>query len=83
MFDNFLTTFLTLFSSFFAQCSHAEKDFLTTLISRLLKLTYLTKPLPTMLKLAFLTTPPINPPTLSQPVSELFSSCSFWLGKLV
>jgi hypothetical protein len=48
---------------------------LTTLISRLLKLTFLTKPLSTMLKLAFLTTPPINPPTLSQLVSELFSYC--------
>jgi hypothetical protein len=28
-----------------------------------------------MLKLAFLTMPPINPPTLSQLVSKLFSSC--------
>jgi hypothetical protein len=28
-----------------------------------------------MLKLPFLTTPPFNPPTLSQLVSELFSSC--------
>jgi hypothetical protein len=50
---------------------------LTTLISRLLKLTFLTKPLSTMLKLAFLTTPPLNPPTLLQLVSELFSSCFF------
>jgi hypothetical protein len=35
---------------------------LTTLPSRLLKLTFLTKPLSTMLKLTFLTMPPINPP---------------------
>jgi hypothetical protein len=79
MFDNFLTTFLIplglFFLLFFAQSSHAEIDFLTTLFSRLLKLTFLTKPLSTMLKLAFLTTAPINPPTLSQLVSELFSSC--------
>jgi hypothetical protein len=34
---------------------------LTTLISRLLKLTFLTKPLSTMLKLAFLTKPLITP----------------------
>jgi hypothetical protein len=59
----------------FTQSSHAEIDFLTTLISRLPKLTFLTKPLSTMLKLSFLTTPPINPQTLSQLVSELFSSC--------
>jgi hypothetical protein len=50
---------------------------LTTLISSLLKLTFLTKPFSTMLKLAFLTTPPINPLTLSQLVSELFSSCFY------
>jgi hypothetical protein len=41
------------FFGFFSQSSQAEKDFLTTLISRLLKLTFLTKPLSTMLKLAF------------------------------
>jgi hypothetical protein len=47
-----LTTFWTYFFIFFAQSSHAEIDFLTMLISRLLKLTFLTKPLSTMLKLA-------------------------------
>jgi hypothetical protein len=47
MFDNFLTTFCTFFS-FFAHVRHAEIDFLTTLIFRLLKLTFVTKPLSTM-----------------------------------
>jgi hypothetical protein len=61
---------------FFFQSSYAEIDFLTKLIFTLLKLTCLTKPLSTTLKLAFMTTPPINPPTLLQLVSELFSSCS-------
>jgi hypothetical protein len=57
-----LTTFWTYIFILYAQSSHAEIDFLTTLLSRLLKLTFLTKPLSTMLKLAFLTMPPINPP---------------------
>jgi hypothetical protein len=69
---------MTYIFIFFAQSSHADKDFLTTLIYILLKLTFLTKPLSTMLKLTFLTTPPINPPTLSQLVSKLFSSCFYW-----
>jgi hypothetical protein len=62
IFDIFLTIFWTYIFIFFAQSSHAEIDFLTTLIYRLLKLTFLIKPLSTMLKLAFLTTPPINSP---------------------
>jgi hypothetical protein len=36
-----------------------------------------------MLKLPFLTTPPFNPPTLSQLVSELFSSCFSKFANLV
>jgi hypothetical protein len=61
-FDNFLDFFFLFFLFCHARFQTAEAYFLT-------------KPLSTMLKLTFLTTPPINPPTLSQLVSELFSSC--------